>query len=80
MGTAPIFFLAICVLHRTGCTQAQDQLLREKDGSGRIHSEASRARRERTWRFAELGVRASYFGGGADWFSLVGGTIPFSRR
>jgi|HubBroStandDraft_3_1064219.scaffolds.fasta_scaffold386482_2 hypothetical protein len=34
----------------------------------------------RTWRFAELGVRASYFGGGADWFSLVGGTIPFSRR
>jgi hypothetical protein len=34
----------------------------------------------RTWRFAELGVRASYFGGCADWFSLVGGTIPFSRR
>jgi hypothetical protein len=34
----------------------------------------------RTWRFAESGVRASYFGGGADWFSLVGGTIPFSRR
>jgi hypothetical protein len=29
--------------------------------------------------FAELGVRASYFGGGAGWFSLVGGTIPFSR-
>jgi len=29
---------------------------------------------------AELGVRASYFGGCAGWFSLVGGTIPFSRR
>jgi len=27
-----------------------------------------------------LGVRASYFGGCAGWFSLVGGTIPFIRR
>ena len=27
-----------------------------------------------------LHIRASYFGGCADWFSLVGGTIPFSRR
>ena len=34
----------------------------------------------RSWRFAELSVRASYFGGCVDWFSLVGGTIPFSRR
>lgn len=30
--------------------------------------------------FADSGFQASYFGGGADWFSLVGGTIPFSRR
>lgn len=29
---------------------------------------------------ADSGFQASYFGGGADWFSLVGGTIPFSRR
>ena len=35
-----------------------------------------------TWRFAESGVSASYFGAGAGagWFSLVGGTIPLSRK
>jgi hypothetical protein len=41
---------------------------------------SSKAERGQIWRFAELGVRFSYFGGCADWFSLVGGTIPFSRR
>jgi len=30
--------------------------------------------------FAESGVPVSYFGAGAGWFSLVGGTIPFSRK
>lgn len=25
-------------------------------------------------------ARAVYFGGGADWPSLVGGTMPFSRK
>jgi hypothetical protein len=28
----------------------------------------------------ELGVSASYFGVGEGWFSLVGGTIPLSRK
>jgi hypothetical protein len=34
----------------------------------------------RKLRFAESSALASYFGAGAGWFSLVGGTIPLSRK